>query len=398
MIAVGLSGCETEIYPIAPTEMAYSIYGYLDALADTQWIRVAPFRTTIFSTPDLIDAEVTIEDLGTGRFIDLNAGLFRQGSPNFGDTLFAYNFWTDEGLDYGATYRLTAQRSDGSLSSSVVKIPLDHSHIPIIVGKRQPRTTVPNPDFVRFHLLPGTHVAMVHTRRYAKGDSSCRKARYNTLPPHPPPETGGDVQMSILSPESPDCLWDQTDIGIVRATEAWPFLGINDYTNVLALTNIQNGVGYFSGFTITSVPLEECTLVGPGAPGFCELYYAPDTAVLFVRPINVSGFPDEYPVEDPENYPFTAGPTLRRGEETWSRRPGSSETTADPNAPGIARFPGLRPGRYQLRVDGFIGSFPLYCEERVLDLAPGDTSIDIRMTMPEIDPNEPVNSDGCREG
>jgi hypothetical protein len=89
---------------------------------------------------------------------------------------------------------------------------------------------------------------------------------------------------------------------------------------------------------------------------------------------------------------------LRRGEETWTRRPGSTESTSDPKAPGIFRFPGLRPGRYTIRVDGFIRSSPLYCEERTLDLGPGETSIEVLMTLPEIDPNEPVNANGCREG
>jgi hypothetical protein len=62
------------------------------------------------------------------------------------------------------------------------------------------------------------------------------------------------------------------------------------------------------------------------------------------------------------------------------------------------RFPGLRPGRFRVRVEGNVGFYDLYCEERTLDLGPGETSIDISMTMPEIDPNEPVNANGCREG
>jgi hypothetical protein len=40
----------------------------------------------------------------------------------------------------------------------------------------------------------------------------------------------------------------------------------------------------------------------------------------------------------------------------------------------------------------------LYCEERTLELGPGETSIDILMTTAEIDPDEPVNENDCREG
>jgi hypothetical protein len=223
--------------------------------------------------------------------------------------------------------------------------------------------------------------------------------RYNPLPPLPPVDGGGVVQVNYGLPVGGrPCESDRDDIAIVRSWEAWPFAGINDYRHVLAHTNIENGVGYLGGLAVASVPRESCVFDGAEAPDFCELYYAPDTATLYVRPINVSGFPDEYPVENPEDYPFTAGGNLRRGEESWTRRPGSIQSTVDPKAPGIFRFPGLQPGRYEVRVNGFIGSFGLYCEERTLDLGPGDTSIDISMTMPEIDPNESVNANGCREG
>jgi hypothetical protein len=62
------------------------------------------------------------------------------------------------------------------------------------------------------------------------------------------------------------------------------------------------------------------------------------------------------------------------------------------------RFPGLIPGRYHVRVEGHVGFYVLYCEERTLDLGPGETSINILMTIPEVDPNEPINANGCREG
>lgn len=397
-IALVLSACEESIEPLQPTEMAYSIHGYLDALADTQWIRVTPFRTSILSTPDPVDATVVLEDLASGRMIELVPTLFRQGSPNFGDTLFAYNFRTSEQIDHSATYRLVARRSDGSVTSSVVAIPQDHSHLPSIIGLAQPRVRFLS-NYVRFHMLPGTHLAMVLTRAYSSSDPTCRSVRYNPLPTLPPHDVGGVVQVNYGLPiGGRPCVADRHDMGIVRSWEAWPFAGINDYTNVLAHTNVENGVGYLGGLAITSVPREECILVGTGAPEFCELYYAPDTSTLYVRPINVSGFPDEYPIENPEDYPFTAGGNLGRGEESWTRRPGSIQSTSDPNAPGIFRYPGLRPGRYRLRVEGFIGSFGLYCEERTLDLGPGETSIDILMTLPEIDPDEPVNHNGCREG
>jgi hypothetical protein len=92
--------------------VAFSIYGYFDPSADTQWVRVTSFRTSVFSNPGAVDAEVTIEELGTGRTIEMIPTLFTQGSGNSGDSLFAYNFRTEEPIDFGAIYRLTARRSE----------------------------------------------------------------------------------------------------------------------------------------------------------------------------------------------------------------------------------------------------------------------------------------------
>lgn len=404
---MGVSGCDQEIDPFQSTEMAYSIYGHLDAHADTQWIRVAPFRTSIASTPDPVDATVTIEELGTGRIIEMIPALFSEGSENFGDTLFAYNFWTVEPFEYLETYRLTARRSDGSVASSVVQIPADHSHLPVVVGVAQPNFRNP-PDYVRYHLLPEAYPAMVHTRSHSTRNPECRESEYNYLPPRPLEFVGGEYQVNVRAPSigycEPDTLFVVDSIDLVRSWEEWPFGASNDYSNVLAHNNIENGIGYLGGLTVVSLPLERCDFVGPGAPAYCELYYAPNSATLFVRPINVSGFPEEYRV-DPEVYVFSPTVRLRRGNESWTRLPASSAATPDPKAPGISRFPGLLPGQYQVRVEGIVDRRDfitdeqrLYCEERILEIVPGETSIDILMTWPEADPDEAVNENGCREG
>lgn len=397
-VASCVSACDEAIHPFESTAMVYSVFGFLDVHADTQWVRVAPFRESIFTTPDPVDAAVTVENLGTGQVIELIPVLFRRVSANFGDSLFAYNFQTTEPLEYSATYQLTARHSDGSIASSVVRIPPDHSHLPSIVARRQPSATPGSVDHIRFHLLPDTYVGMVLTRRYSSTDPLCRNVYYNPLPRPLPVESGGEIKVNIagVGPGAP-CSTDIDDIGIVRSWEPWPYSGINDYTNAFSHTNIENGVGYLAGLAVTSVPFEKCDLVGPGAPMFCELYYAPDTATLLVRPVNISGFPEEYPVEQGA-YPFGSNGELARGEESWARLPSSVIRTSDSRAPRVFRFPGLYPGRYHIYVEGEVGPFPMYCEERTVDLGPGETTIDILMTLPELLPGEPVNANGCREG
>jgi hypothetical protein len=404
--ALVISACDTEIIPIAPTEMAFSIYGLLDPSADTQWVRVAHFRTSIFSTPDPVDAVVTIEDLGTGRAIELIPTPFSQGSGNFGDTLFAYNYRTDEPIDFAGTYRLTTRRSDGATSTAVVNVPEDLSHLVIVVGLDQ-LARIPPPDYVRFPIAPGDHLAMVNTVHYPPAivftpsgpSDACAELPVLSIyhpgssfrPSGPPGYLQGVLRKREVMDFPPPCdvPYERIEIRIVRAREKWPFGGSADNTHIQAVDNIENGVGFLGGIVTTWIPFDEkCVLVGPGRPNFCELFYGPDTATLIVAAINGSGF---------HEYAFSADANLRKEDESWSRRgtgiPSSGATTSR-----LTRFDRLLPGRYHVQVEGRIGPFPLYCEERTLDLGSGETSIEVRMTLPEIDQNEPVNANGCREG
>src|SRR5512138_1500022 len=70
------AACADSFSPIAPSELRYSVFGYLDASADTQWIRVMPIRPLVPTAPDSFAATVTLEHLNTGRVITLRDSLF----------------------------------------------------------------------------------------------------------------------------------------------------------------------------------------------------------------------------------------------------------------------------------------------------------------------------------
>jgi len=46
-----------------------SVFGALDASADTQWIRVTPLRHTVLASPDPLGSTVTLERAGTGKTV-----------------------------------------------------------------------------------------------------------------------------------------------------------------------------------------------------------------------------------------------------------------------------------------------------------------------------------------
>lgn len=120
---MSLSGCDQAFEPLQENDRYhFSIYGYLDATADTNWVRVMPVRDAIYAGPEPADAVVTLEHLETGSVSVMNDSLFQ-----FGSDLFARNFWTTKTLIPGDSYRLTAKNSSGQSSRVTVTLPEDYS-------------------------------------------------------------------------------------------------------------------------------------------------------------------------------------------------------------------------------------------------------------------------------
>ncbi|MDZ7694856.1 MAG: hypothetical protein U5K69_27685 [Balneolaceae bacterium] len=117
------SGCDSPFEPHQENNRYhFSMFGYLDASADTQWVRIMPVRDSLLYNPGEIDATVTLEELETGKTVTLNDSLF-----HFSNNRYAHNFWTTESLEPSGTYRLKAERSDGAASHATITLPADFS-------------------------------------------------------------------------------------------------------------------------------------------------------------------------------------------------------------------------------------------------------------------------------
>lgn len=116
-----LIGCNQSFQPIKKTDQFhFSIYGYLDAAADTQWVRVSPPRDQLVMPPVLPDMKVTLEDVNSGSTVVMNDSLFQlPGGINF------VNAWTTMDIKPGHRYRLEAKSPDKTSSSAEVTIPPD---------------------------------------------------------------------------------------------------------------------------------------------------------------------------------------------------------------------------------------------------------------------------------
>lgn len=118
-LLVILSGCDHSFHPIKESDtVPLSIYGYLDASADTQWVRITPIRYQVDQTLEKPEMQVTLEHLSSGNIVEFEDSLFQ-----FRQGFNAINVWTDFDIEPDESYQIEAIRPDGAASRATVEIP-----------------------------------------------------------------------------------------------------------------------------------------------------------------------------------------------------------------------------------------------------------------------------------
>lgn len=262
------SACDESFDPLAPSEVHFSVFGYLDASADTQWIRVMPLRALKPTSPDSFGIAVTLEDLGSGRVIELRDSLFlytHYSDPELGSGgAWLHNFWTTEEIEPGASYRLTVQREGEAPGEAVVKIPGDFASE---VGLRQ-SAFGGETDYVRVTGLtevPFVAVNLYFTDQCGPGvenvwrvDDDRPAAQYDT-------GDGYRIPISRASVTPRDgcgapTLQDRR-VWIVGSGAEWPSkagyspLGLGETERT---SNVSNAVGFVGGVVTKLLPYENC--------------------------------------------------------------------------------------------------------------------------------------------
>jgi hypothetical protein len=274
------AACDDTFTPIEASALRYSLYGYLDASADTQWIRVMPVRPLAVTSPEPLEERVTLEHLGTHRVVELRDSLFRQTStdPELGGGAFYYhNFWTVEPIDPGATYRLTVTKAGSPAVETLIKVPPAYD-LEILVSQRQ------QPDLV--HLTGLEHVGLVFLLTSFRDICGFGVAR--TFLSAPPSSTG-ERHVTIPSQVSvrPGCNPTdrlQQDIQVIGSGEPWPTRQSNGGVGRLGEpgqpTLGESGIGFLAGVLSRDIPYEDCRLEGRQPPEYCRLRYEEGSASL----------------------------------------------------------------------------------------------------------------------
>lgn len=254
------TGCATDLDPLQESALYFSINGYLDASADTQFVRISPVRDRLLVDPGPLDATVVLEHLATGR-----QSVWRDSLFHYSNGLWAHNFWSAEPLTPGASYRLTVTRSDGATSTAAVTLPAAFPD-PTIVA-HDPG----NPPNVRIRGVE--RLADVQMRYRVRSLYSGREVVV---------EKSYLEEVSRMWFMQEDSLWhghvvfirtyeDEADLRlavgpfeivsretrVAAAGPQWPDLaGVDPETQVLpeGASNVEHGTGFLGGITSKTVP------------------------------------------------------------------------------------------------------------------------------------------------
>jgi hypothetical protein len=284
-LALVAAACDETFEPIAPTDLAFSVFGYLDASADTQWIRIMPIRPLKVTAPDTLDATVTLEHLASGRIVELRDSLFRfssRGDPSLGsEGVYLHNFWTREHVEPGATYRFSATRTGKAPAEAVVEIPPDYD-VAVAINQRQGWDATDLLYVTGLNDLPFLEASVHYFDGCGWGVSPIPYERRS--------DDDGTHVFALLKQQAetrPNCgrAWiARRELWMVGSHATWPSGGYaEDALGESARTsNVTNAVGFLGGVLTKVIPYEDCSFLTDAGtiPHYCWLRYDGETATL----------------------------------------------------------------------------------------------------------------------
>jgi hypothetical protein len=282
------AGCDRPFDPFAENAAGpFSMLGYLDLRADTQWVRVMPIRQTLLGEPGPVDAIVTLERVGSGRTVTLRDSLHEFTNARLDGAAYAHLFWTTERLEPAATYRLTAARSDGASTTALVRMPpalefslLNDPRIGFSYALLQVRA-----ERVLF-------ADVLYTVSGTGGDpaGSVAVREPYTIASGGPGLQGIGINVRGLAREGLVDVGRQ-EIALTVARADWPFPSelpdpgepVPDTTR----TNVENGVGFVGGVASWTIPFQHCEVLVPRPDGaeYCVVAFDARSASISGRVI-----------------------------------------------------------------------------------------------------------------
>lgn len=276
-----------------------------------------PIRGSTASSPEEIDATVDLQLLGSGQAIVLRDSLMLYASPNpeLESDVWAHNFWTTETIQPDTVYRLTARRSDGAVTTTLVRTPAIPARLVIA---SEPLS--PNRDFIRVEGIENTALARIGyhvevcdldedvvwqhlsgsavTSPRGQPEVQLRKVSATAIPcPLEPAIFYQEFRQPRPLGEGRLIHW--WDIEVVVSGSPWPYSDDTSSSTALyeVAGNIENGAGFVGAIVRRRVSYDMCYFrVTPASRERCEVVFDDSTAELTGRVLN-GACSEEVPLE-----------------------------------------------------------------------------------------------------
>lgn len=120
-VFLSVASCDQAFEPIQGKNIdRYSMFGYLDASVDTQWVRITPLRPQLSQPPEKPSMKATLVDLNHDKSSVMNDSLFL-----YPDGFHILNAWTTANVEPGNSYQILAESPVKGESRVTVTIPED---------------------------------------------------------------------------------------------------------------------------------------------------------------------------------------------------------------------------------------------------------------------------------
>lgn len=259
IVTLLLSSCEPAFSPIKENDRQYSIFGFLNGSADTQFVRIEKLRDSLFSdTPEELDAEVRLTNVTTGQTQLMQDSVFEYSVGK------AHNYYTTLDIRPTETYLLEVINGGNTTSAQVV-IPEDFPEPTMLLQTGQP--TVEITDISRLIAVKAIYYASQNcTEPPCPENPDIRTFSYQHLEDtvnsengiiHAPIDTSEDLEKVEMnfSPRKGFTL-HQILVVIAAGTPNWPdFLNLDAEAAALpdVASNVDGGVGLLGGVITDSV-------------------------------------------------------------------------------------------------------------------------------------------------
>ncbi len=253
-----LGACETGFDPILPSDLVYSMSGYLDTEADTNWIRIEPVSETFVGDERPLDVAVVLQ--GPGGEVPFVQSVERfQTGP-------AHLFRVVADLEPGVTYTVVAAGADGRTTRARVRMPPATDPPVLADGPTQCPTT---------YTIQGAEAvgdAFVIYRFTGAEPRTTRFSRRRQLV-----RRDGEIQAtSFYGSDALEMNRDPLDVGdpelsaeitLAVVTTDWPE-AVDLETELTPVPNplIENGIGFVGGASVWRTPFQPGALVFPFIP------------------------------------------------------------------------------------------------------------------------------------